>query len=125
MKKSKILKLYQISSYLLMLGVIHSALTPVFYKSFSVDALWFFGTGLSLVFLSMLNIAASRILEKWVLKMTLIANIIGSLFSASLLFLLTDEPQAYLGLAFHLIVLFACMGVLRKHVLIKNKEIIN
>ncbi len=77
MKPSKKISIYQKVSYLLMLGIGHSALTPVFYKSFSQDAMWFFGTGLSLVFLGLLNIAASKLLNRWLLSMTLLANVIG------------------------------------------------
>jgi hypothetical protein len=38
------------------LGVVHCALTPVIYRGFSQSALWFFGTGLALVFAGMLNV---------------------------------------------------------------------
>ena len=113
MKTSKTIKFYRITSYLLMLGVIHSALTPVFYKPFfSIEALWFLGTGLSLVFLSMLNIASSRILDKWNLKLTIIGNIIGTIFSF-LILLLIPKPQAIIGLLFHLIVLIASIAALK------------
>ena len=106
MQNSILIKLYRYAAYLLMLGIIHSALTPVFYKSFSTDALWFFGTGLALVFLSLLNIAASRLLVSWLLKMTLIANFIGTIFSVAMVLVLR-APQAYIGLSFFSIVLIA------------------
>lgn len=108
MKNSKAISFYRIASYLLMLGVIHSALTPVFYKSFSPDALWFFGTGLSLVFLSLLNIAASKILVPWLLTMTLVANIIGTVYAVLMVVILKNAPQAYVGFLFFMIVLIAC-----------------
>jgi hypothetical protein len=31
----------------LVLGLVHVAFTPVFFKTFSIDALWFAGAGLS------------------------------------------------------------------------------
>lgn len=112
MQNSKITNFYRKSSYLLMLGLIHAALTPLFYKTLSVDSLWFFGTGLCLVFLSLLNIAASKLLNIWLLNLTLIANIAGTLFSATIVFVL-KEPQAYIGLIFHSIVLTACYLTLK------------
>lgn len=121
MKTSKTIRFYQISSYLLMLGVIHSALTPVFYKSFlSVDALWFFGTGLSLIFLGMLNIASSRILNEWLIKFTIVGNLIGTTFSILITWVM-PEPQALIGVVFHLTVLIASFAVL-KHVKSNKKE---
>jgi hypothetical protein len=110
MNNNKLITFYRIVAYLLMLGIIHSALTPLFYKTLTPDALWFFGTGLALVFLSLLNIAASRLLVPWLLTMTLIANIIGTLHSIATLFVL-KQPQAYLGLCFFVTVLFACWRV--------------
>jgi hypothetical protein len=38
------------------LGIVHCALTPVIYHSFSLSALWFFASGLALVFAGMLNV---------------------------------------------------------------------
>jgi len=75
--------------------------------------MWFFGTGISLVFLAVLNIAASKLLNPWLLKLTLSANIIGSIFSLLITYVL-KEPQAYIGLLFHIIVLVACIVVLKQ-----------
>ncbi len=108
---------YRVASYLLMLGVIHSALTPVFYDFFSLNGMWFFGTGLCLVFLGFLNIAASRLLDLWLLRFTLFANLIGTTFSILILFVL-NKAQAYVGLVFNLVVLIAGFMVLR---IIKNE----
>jgi hypothetical protein len=120
MKNKKIILLYRISAYLLMLGIIHSVITPVFYKSFSIDALWFFGTGLSLIYLSLLNISASRLLVPWLLRIALVANITGTFFAVATVFIL-PEPQAYIGLCFCVIVLvsnlltiFVCKASERK-----------
>ncbi len=113
MNTNKIIKIYRITSYLLMLGVIHSALTPLFFQSFfSVEALWFFGTGLSLVFLGMLNIACSRLQNNWFFKITLAGNIIGCIFSIIVTFVL-KEPQAYISTLFHFFVLFTCFANFR------------
>jgi hypothetical protein len=114
MELTKTISFYRKSSYLLMLGFIHSALTPVFYKFLTPDGMGFFGTGLSLVFLAFLNIAASKLLNLWLLKLTLAANIIGTLFSLLIVYVL-KEPQAYIGLFFHAIVLLACIYVLKQN----------
>jgi hypothetical protein len=113
MNTNKIISAYRFSAYLLMLGIIHSALTPLFYRSLTPEALWFFGTGLSLTFLSLLNIAASRILEIWLLTITLISNIIGTIFSALILIVL-HAPQAYIGFVFSGVVLIACWSARRQ-----------
>jgi hypothetical protein len=41
---------------LLVLGVVHCAVTPVNYRPFSLAAVWFFGAGLALIFAGMLNV---------------------------------------------------------------------
>lgn len=116
MNYTKKVYIYQKVSYLLMLGVIHSSLTPLFYSSFSQEAMWFFGTGLSLVFLGFLNIATSRLLEPWLLTITLFANIIGTLFSIMILFTGLIEVQAFIALSFHLIILFFCFTVRKTNI---------
>ena len=113
MKKNKTITFYKISAYLLMLGVIHSAMTPIFYNSLCLDAIWFFGTGLALINLSLLNIAASRLLVPWLLTVTFIANIIGAIHSLTILLIL-KEFQAYIGFIFFIIVLLANGMVLRQ-----------
>ena len=53
--------LHKISSVLLVaLGVVHTALTPVFYGKFSHNALWFAGSGLAMIFVGLLNLTLSR-----------------------------------------------------------------
>ncbi|HXV85451.1 MAG TPA: hypothetical protein VD793_02075 [Gemmatimonadales bacterium] len=39
------------------LGALHSALTPVLYRAWSPGAVWFLGTGLGLLLLSVMNLA--------------------------------------------------------------------
>ena len=43
---------------LLLLGIGHTLMTPVFYPEFTEEFLWFAGTGLGLLYLALLNIAA-------------------------------------------------------------------
>jgi hypothetical protein len=117
MKNKKIISIYRVSAYLLLLGLIHCVMTPVFYKSLTLDALWFFGTGLSMVFACLLNIVASRLLVPWVITLAIICNIIGTVFSVFILILL-KQPQAFIGLLFFIIVLIS--GILARIQL--NKE---
>lgn len=53
--------LHKISSALLAaLGVVHTALTPVFYGRFTLGALWFAGSGLAMIFVGLLNLTLRR-----------------------------------------------------------------
>jgi hypothetical protein len=94
---------YRITAYLLLIGVIHTALTPLFYDRLSVEALWFAGTGFALVFLSLLNIAAEHIFEPWILNLSIAANLAGCIYSI-LIVIVLPEVQAYVGLAIFLAV---------------------
>lgn len=94
---------YRISAYLLLIGVIHTALTPLFYDKFSPDALWFAGTGLALAFLSLLNIVAERKREGWMLKICVAANLTGLVYGI-LIVLALPEFQAYISLLIFLAV---------------------
>ncbi|MBN1305791.1 MAG: hypothetical protein JXA13_15240 [Anaerolineales bacterium] len=103
---------YKIASYLLLIGVIHTALTPVFYPGFTLEALWFAGTGLALVFLALLNITAERLMASWVLDLCLVANLAGTIFGI-LIVMLLPEIQAYLSLGIFLAVTAGAFGVRR------------
>jgi hypothetical protein len=89
---------YRISAYLLLIGVIHTALTPFFYDKFSPDALWFAGTGLALVFLSLLNIVTERSRADWMLKICVAANLAGLIYGV-LIVVALPEIQAFISLA--------------------------
>ncbi|MBN2091898.1 hypothetical protein JW964_19940 [candidate division KSB1 bacterium] len=105
---------YKTTSFLLViLGVIHTSLTPLFYKTFSVDALWFAGTGLSLVFLGLLNIAALKTSIKSVYQICIFANIICTIYFAIIVIVL-PEPQAFIGVLFIVSVLIGSIVVQRK-----------
>jgi len=104
---------YRIASYLLLIGLVHTALTPLFYPGFTLEALWFAGTGLALVFLALLNITAERLMLRWVLDLCLAADIIGTLFGI-LIVMLLPEIQAYLSLGIFLAVTIGALGVRRQ-----------
>ncbi len=88
---------YKISAYLLLIGVVHTALTPLFYDQFSPEALWFAGTGLALVYLSLLNIMAERSRADWMLKICVAANLAGLIYGVLIVFAL-PEIQAFISL---------------------------
>jgi hypothetical protein len=94
---------YRISAYLLLIGVIHTALTPLFYDRFSLNALWFAGTGLALIFLSLLNIVTERIHADWVLKICVAANLVGCIYCI-LIVMALPEIQAFISLLIFLAV---------------------
>lgn len=98
-------KFYIIISILYaILGIIHTACTPVFYSLNSVDALWFTGTGFGLIFLGLLNVAALKANDKLIFNLCIFANII-SVFLNVYITMIILEPQAFIGIAFNLVLL--------------------
>jgi hypothetical protein len=112
---------YRISAYLLLIGVLHTALTPLFYDRFSPDALWFAGTGLALVYLSLLNIVAERSRERWMLKLCIAANLAGLIYGALIVFVL-PEIQAFISLFIFLAVTIGSTYALFESSQQKNME---
>ncbi len=100
---------YKIASYSLALGLIHTALTPLFYDHLSPAALWFAGTGLALVFLGLLNLGAERVWQAWLLNVCIAANLVTAVFCVLIVTVLA-EFQAYLALVFTLAVTAASIG---------------
>lgn len=79
------------------LGILHTLLTPLFYSAFTIDALWFAGTGLGLLFLGLFNLAVLKPGVQAALNLCLTANIIGFVYSI-LLVIILPEPQVFLAL---------------------------
>lgn len=92
--------LHKISSALLAaLGVVHTALTPVFYGRFTMGALWFAGSGLAMIFVGLLNLTLSRDVgrDRLVRVFCHAANLLTLGFG--LLFVTLDrEPQMIFGM---------------------------
>lgn len=89
--------MYAICMYLLVaLGTGHTLLTPIFYSRYSAEALWFAGTGLSLIFLGLLNIITERVSDRSLGKLCIGANLIGAVF-ISLVTITVPEFQAVLA----------------------------
>ena len=86
--------IYALSAYLLVaLGTGHTLLTPVFYPGFSADALWFAGTGLSLLLLGLINIIALRLSDRALRTLCVAANLVGMAY-LTLVTLAVPEVQA-------------------------------
>lgn len=81
------------------LGVIHIALTPVFYKQLTLQAMWYTGSGLALVLLGFINVAYFRQAGQDTLLQTMciFSNAISVIFMAVLAFI-NRQPQVFLGL---------------------------
>jgi len=111
-------RLFKIAIYLLiLLGVIHSGLTPVFYKSFNADALWFFGTGLSYIFMGLYNLATLKVNLKSISRVAVILNFVGTVFTIAITYILR-EPQAYV--AMFLVICILAFSILSVNGLIKK-----
>jgi hypothetical protein len=92
--------LHKISSCLLIaLGIVHTSLTPMFYGRLSLNALWFAGSGLTMIFLGLLNIGVNRSMGRDRLMRILCraANVVTTVFGV-LLVTLDSEPQVIFGL---------------------------
>ena len=75
----------------------HSGLTPVFYKTFDADALWFFGTGLTYIFMGLYNLAAIKVKITSISNIAVILNFIGTIFTIAITYILR-EPQAFIAM---------------------------
>ena len=82
---------------ILLLGVVHAAMTPLFYKTFDLNALWFAGAGLSFVFLGIVNISRMKSPFKTIKILCILANILALIFCI-LIVLKLARPQAYISL---------------------------
>lgn len=93
--------LHKISSALLAaLGVVHTALAPLFYGRFSHNALWFAGSGLAMIFVGLLNLTLGRDVgrDRLVRIYCYAANLLTLIFGL-LIVTLDREPQVIFGLA--------------------------
>ncbi len=82
---------------LVILGFVHTVLTPVVNETFDLNAVWFTGTGLGFLFLGFMNLARLKTLVLFVKRLCLTGNILGVMYSI-LVSIMLAEPQAYLGL---------------------------
>ena len=93
-------KLYTIgTSLVIALGTLHLAFTPCAYNGLTLEAMWFFGSGLAIIFAGFLNLVAARADGKdaVVFALCMATNAaMTALFVAAALFLLR-EPQVFAG----------------------------
>ena len=102
---------YTASALLLLLGVVHTLMTLVFYPSIDLAALWFAGTGLGFVFLGLFNLARVRSVDRGIAVLALVANLLAAFYSI-LLAMALGEVQAYLSvLTLLVLVVLASRGV--------------
>jgi len=96
-RKRTLTLLFKTSAYLLvLLGIVHIALSPVFFRRFGLDVLWFAGTGMGLVFLGNLNLLVQISKRNGFYMMAVTSNIMGLLLMV-LILLMNPAPQAWIG----------------------------
>jgi len=92
--------IHKISSWLLVaLGVVHTALTPMFYGRLSPGAMWFAGAGLAMIFVGFLNIAFARVAgkDRVIRILCYLANLTTAAFGV-LIVVVDNEPQVIFGM---------------------------
>ena len=65
---------------LIVAGTIHTVFTPIFNPAWTLETVWFAGTGLALIFLGLLNIARRRSTDAMVRRLSGGANIVGLIY---------------------------------------------
>jgi len=102
--------LYKTAAYLMvLLGIAHIALTPVFFQRFGLDVLWFAGTGLGFIFLGNLNLIV-LINKKGAYYMMAITSNIMALLLTILILSINAAPQSYAGLVIALLLAIASVN---------------
>lgn len=97
--------LYKISTFLIIaLGITHVLFTIPAYGRWTLNAMWFAGSGLALIFAGFLNLALQRAggNDSVVRLLCLFTNLLVTVLFVAALLLLT-EPQVYLGLALFIV----------------------
>jgi hypothetical protein len=80
----------------LLLGAVHIALTPLYYSTLSVPALWFVGSGLALLLIASHNLMLHRAPgDRVAWRLTVLANVGGFAFAALLVWVQL-QPQTLL-----------------------------
>ncbi|MBN1904713.1 MAG: hypothetical protein JW927_06415 [Deltaproteobacteria bacterium] len=95
---------YTFTVLLIVLGVCHTSFTPIFYKVFDLNALWFAGTGMAFVFLGLINISRLQTTGMLMKILCSISNALALIFCI-LIFLKMAQPQVFISLFILLILL--------------------
>jgi hypothetical protein len=92
--------IYKIVTFLaIALGVVHLAFTACL-DAFDLNALWFFGSGLAIIFAGFLNLALIRISPKdsLVRALCIVANLTVTILFIIALLTVLQEPQVFVGI---------------------------
>lgn len=101
---------YKIAAYLVvLLGIIHLALTPVFFHQFGIDVLWFAGMGMGIIFLGNLNLLVLLARRTAFYLMAITSNIMALLLMG-LILSINPAMQAYIGLGLLLVITVTSIG---------------
>lgn len=112
--------LQKITAYLLVvMGIVHIALTPMFFRQFGLDVLWFAGTGLALIFLGNINLMVLISRRSGFYMMAITSNIMALLLVVVILSM-NPSIQAYISFILVLLLTLAAgneyIGILKKMV---------
>jgi hypothetical protein len=97
---------------MILIGLTHTALTPVFATAFNPGAVWFAGAGIASVFLGLLNLAARHCTGRGVRSLTIAANVIGLLYGLGIV-MVVPEPQAIAAIVILIALLIGSVAVRR------------
>lgn len=103
-----------VSILFVLLGILHAACTPVFYDSFSLDSLWFAGTGMGVSLTGLLNISAIRTDNYQVYIIAIVSNILCLILFIFITMFIGPEVQAVAGLVLMVSMLFLSVYSWRK-----------
>lgn len=79
-----------------LLGIIHLALTPMAYASWTIDALWFVGTGMAIIAVAAMNVIPGKAPGLGVrISLAAINIAMGGFFAAA--WLVLPGPQVIIG----------------------------
>ena len=93
-------KIHQIIAYTaVVLGIIHSIIA-LRAEKFDLDVLWFFGSGLAIIFAGFLNLAFLRLpADRFVRSLCIIADLTLTILFVAAFFTVLPEPQVVVGSA--------------------------
>ncbi len=121
MKTIVVNRFYAALAYILMMmGIIHGLMVLVSYDEISVTAIFSLGTGLAVIFLGMLNLAAVKTHAPLLFALAVIANVFQSVYSGLSLMVLKNDPQAHIGFGIFLILLLISLIAKKKAGQIEN-----
>jgi hypothetical protein len=93
------------------LGALHTGFTVQNYEGFTLDAMWFLGSGIAIILAGFLNVAAIRVggRDQVVRYLCLTANLIFVALFAAALWLLS-QPQVIVGVILFLVATIAVVA---------------